>query len=361
VPPESIILSTRAPIGNAALAGTALCTNQGCKALVPQSKDVVSRYFFYQIQSLRSVLNSLGNGTTFLELSNTELGTLKVYSPERDEQQAVAEFLDRETYESDLLFSKYESLVELLEERRAGLINRAVTNGLKERAPIKDSGVDWIGSIPAHWVLTPLKHVVGGLTVGIVVTPAAYYVDEGIPCLRSANVSERSLSLADLVFISEASNLLHKKSQIHKGDIVIVRTGRPGTAAVVDANFDKANCIDLIIARKSKRVSSDFLAYYLNSNAAKIQFALESGGALQQHFNVGVAGSLAVCLPPLDEQVEIVHYLDEHCSKLNSTIASAQRAMALLQERREALISSAIAGDLDVSLYKPSHRMEAFA
>jgi type I restriction enzyme S subunit len=293
-------------------------------------------------------VNSRVIQSTIQNFSAARVKDLSLGVPPIDTQQIIVNFLDRETAQADGLVAKYERLIQLLEEKRVALITQAVTKGFDPSAPTKETGTDWIGTIPRHWVLTPLKHAVRGITVGIVVTPAAYYVAEGVPCLRSLNISERNISAENLVYISPESNVLHRKSQIRSGDLVIVRTGRPGTCAVVDGRFDNANCIDLIIARRSPNASSEFLAYYLNSNAAKIQYALESGGALQQHFNVGAAGSLSVCLPPLTEQRSIVDALNEQCGRLDTAIDTTRRAIALVRERRSALIAAAVTGQINI-------------
>ena len=129
------------------------------------------------------------------------------------EQRVIAAFLDRETAEIDGLVEREERLIELLQEKRAALITRAVTRGLDPNVPMKDSGVEWLGEIPAHWEVKRLKHLTPGTTVGIVVTPSKYYVDEGVPCLRSLNVSRGAIDLENLVFISESANELHRKSK----------------------------------------------------------------------------------------------------------------------------------------------------
>ena len=156
-----------------------------------------------------------------------------------------------ETARIDELVAREERLIGLLQEKRTALITRAVTRGLDPNAPMKDSSVEWLGEIPAHWGVRKLKTMVPDITVGIVVTPAKYYVEQGVPCLRSLNIAQGHISTEDLVFISEESNLIHKKSQIFAGDVVIVRTGRAGVAVVVPPELDKANCIDLLIVRRS--------------------------------------------------------------------------------------------------------------
>jgi type I restriction enzyme, S subunit len=247
-PIGSIVLSTRAPIGHVALLGMDACCNQGCRILSPRSK-IAAKYAYYQLVAAREVLRSLGTGSTFTELNRDKVASFSMAVPDVAEQRTIAGFLDRETAKIDALVEKKERLIELLREKRAALISHAVTKGLDPDVPMKDSGVEWLGEVPLHWGIKRLKYVAPEVTVGIVVTPAKYYVDDGVPCLRSLNVREDGLRSESLVYISIESNTMLRKSMICKGDIVVVRTGQPGVAAVVDDRFHGANCIDLIIVR----------------------------------------------------------------------------------------------------------------
>ena len=130
--------------------------------------------------------------------------------------------------------------------------------------------------------------------------------------------------------------------------ILCVRSGRPGATAVVDERFDGANCIDLIIIRQSRQIVSRFLAYMANSAMARVQFEHGSDGALQQHFNVETAKSLAIPVPPYAEQQEIVEYLNQQIAKLNGLADKVRRHVELLGEYRTALISAAVTGQIDV-------------
>ena len=268
--------------------------------------------------------------------------------PPPSEQRTIAAFLDRETAKLDALIAKKQRLIELLHEKRAALISHAVTKGLDPSVPMRDSGVAWLGEIPAHWGVTLLKYITHEVTVGIVVTPAKYYVDDGIPCLRSLNVREGQLRDTDLVYVSEESNRLLSKSVIHKGDLVAVRTGQPGTTAVVDDVFDGANCIDLIIIRQSPKFVSQFMMYLANSDFAKKQFASGAAGAIQQHFNIETAKNLIVLVPPYKEQDQITGYLDSQTTKINELVAKNHQLIDVLQEYRTALISAAVTGKIDV-------------
>ncbi|MDE2718919.1 MAG: restriction endonuclease subunit S, partial [Chloroflexota bacterium] len=258
------------------------------------------------------------------------------------------DYLNYETTRLDDLIAEKERLLSLLAEKRRALITRAVTRGLATRPFLRESGVSWLEEIPVHWETRRLKFLSPEITVGIVVTPAKYYEATGVPCLRSLNVQEHSLSDADLVFISEESNLLHSKSIIRVGDLVAVRSGQPGTTAVVDQRFDGANCIDLILIRKSHFIDSDFLAHFLNSDPAKMQFLSGSGGAIQQHFNIETAAGLVVPLPPLQEQRDIVAAVSKATSKVDALSTATRGTIALLREKRSAVIAGTVTGRVNV-------------
>jgi type I restriction enzyme S subunit len=347
VPAGSIVVSTRAPIGHLALAAVPLCVNQGCRCLVPCS-SVDSRYYYYALLAGRQELESRGQGSTFRELGRSELASVFLSYPPIDEQQAIAGFLRHETACIDALIAKKQRLIELLAEKREALIARVVTGGLDTDARTEDAHVEWFESLPAHWELKKLKYIVPGITVGIVVTPAKYYVDEGVPCLRSLNISSGRVNKDDLVFISPESNELHRKSKIHTGDIVIVRTGQTGTAVVVTGEFDGANCIDLVIVRRSKRILPEYLHYFINSRSAARQIEAKTVGSIQGHYNTYTVGELLVPTPSLNEQRAIIAELDGQCGCLGRLIATVSDGVAKLREYRSALISAAVTGKIDV-------------
>jgi type I restriction enzyme, S subunit len=149
------------------------------------------------------------------------------------------------------------------------------------------------------------------IMVGIVIRPTQYYVSQGVPAFRSANIREDGINNLDLVFISEASNALLAKSQTRTGDILTVRTGYPGTSAVVRPPHASCNCIDILITRPSKKINSDYLVFWINSSFGKEQILRNQGGLAQQHFNVGDMRSLLVALPSLTEQRSIATALSD--------------------------------------------------
>ena len=310
--------------------------------------DADSAFVAYVLPLPLRMINDRTHSTTVKHLSSNSVRKIRIGAPVGTEQRAIAAFLDCETARIDGLVERKERLIELLQEKRTALITHAVTRGLDLNVPMKDSGVEWLGEIPAHWEVKRLKHLTPGTTVGIVVTPSKYYVDEGVPCLRSLNVSGGAIDMENLVFISESANELHRKSKISCGDVVVVRTGQAGTAAVIPEALDGANCIDLLIVRRSERVLSQFVYYYLNSHTAMSQATEQSVGAIQAHYNTSTLARLVVPEIPLDEQIRIVRYLDQATREIDALIAKVRQAIDLLKEFRTALVSAAVTGKIDV-------------
>jgi type I restriction enzyme S subunit len=308
------------------------------------------RFLFYwaRASSFVGEVVARSTGVSYPAINASEIGNLPFPLLALDHQQTIADYLDCKTAEIDALIAKKRRMIDLLHEKRQALISEAVTKGLEPDVPMKDSGIEWLGRIPSHWTLTRLKYIAPNVTVGIVVTPVKYYVNEGIPCLRSLNVKETGLRNEDLVFINEDSNLLHSKSIIRSGDLVSVRTGQPGTTAIVDSRFDGANCIDLIIVRRCKTYSTSYLCNYMNSDVAKAQYSAGSSGAIQQHFNVETASNLLVPLPPKPEQDALAEHISKECDRIDFMETKISEQISKLLEYRQTLISAAVTGKIDV-------------
>jgi type I restriction enzyme S subunit len=316
----------------------------------PDGCDPRFAKYLYSAEHTRQYLDSMVQSATrsHQRANPDDIIKMKAGWPPLDEQHAIATYLDRETERIDALIEKKEQLIDLLEEKRTSLISRAVTKGLEEDVEMKDSGVEWLGKVPAHWETAKLKFLSPKITVGIVVKPRQHYEPDGIPALRSLNVTEHGLNSNDLVFISEEVNEELEKSRVWKGDLVSVRTGQPGTTAVVGSRFHGANCIDLIIIRRSEAFESNYLSYFLNSSPAKTQYGAGSEGAIQQHFNVDTAKNLKVPVPPMGEQDQIAKSLHHRTTQLNRLISKVGEGIESLQEYRTALISVAVTGQIDV-------------
>ena len=351
-PGDVLISRLNIPIARACLAPQVDERMVGAVDIVILRPDeqISSKFLVYVMSSKEHFANTenLARGTTMQRISRGTLGGIRVYLPSYGEQSAIATFLDRETAKIDTLIAKQEKLIELLKEKRQAIISHAVTNGLNPNAKMKDSGIEWLGEVPEHWAVKRLKNISPQITVGIVVEPSKYYVEDGVPALRSLNVQPGRIVTDNLMYISDMDNEALSKSKLHAGDLVAVRSGQPGTTAVVPQELDGCNCIDLIIIRKPTFGSEHFLCWYLGSDAATYQFSEGSGGAIQQHFNIGSAVNLTIPVPPAEEQITIITFLDRETTKIDTLIAKAEQAIALQREHRTVLISAAVTGKIDV-------------
>jgi type I restriction enzyme S subunit len=345
VPPGSIVLSTRAPIGSLAIAGTSLCTNQGCKSLVPK-QGVVPQYFAYVLSIAGEELNLRGRGTTFLELSADALGAFEVVVPTAMEQVAIAAFLDRETAKIDALVEEQKRLIELLKEKRQAVISQAVTKGLDPSVPMKDSGVAWLGEVPAHWDIVAVKRI-SSIRYGIGEPPP--YRAEGVPLIRATNVHAGRLYDADLALIDPDDIPSKRIVWLSAGDIIVVRSGAyTGDSAIIPEAY--GTCIagfDMVL--RCRGALPRFVQYALLSTYLKqSQIDLLKLRAAQPHLNAEELGGCLVVVPTPKEQAAIADYLDERLHRFDELECEAEAAVLFLTERRSALISAAVTGKIDV-------------
>lgn len=268
--------------------------------------------------------------------------------PPPGEQAAIVRFLNHANLRIEKAIRAKRKVIALLNEQKQVIIHRAVTRGLDPNVKLKPSGIPWLGEVPEHWELTKLKHLSPQLTVGIVVQPARLYVTKGIPCLRSLNISSGKITTDDLVFISQEGHKTNRKSQLNEGDVVIVRTGRTGVAVVVSKEFHGANCIDLLICRKSSRLLSEYLLAYFRSYGAKSDIAFNSVGAIQAHYNTTTLSNLRIPLPSIVEQESILKWIEVELAPIDGVISRTEREIDLLREYRTRLIADVVTGKLDV-------------
>ena len=270
-------------------------------------------------------------GTKMPRTSWEKVGEYRPWLPSGSEQRAIADYLDTETSRIDTLITNKRRMIELLEERRAGTVE----------AHIRELSA-WHGE-------SPLKFHTPRILVGIVVTPAAYYADSGVPALRGINIKPGYLDLDDLVYLSEDAHILHSKSRLFHGDIVVVRTGQAGAACVVPRDLEGSNCVDLLIVRNSSELDPRYLEYVINSDWTIKHIEKHSVGTIQSHFNVESLKQLPIPVPPLDVQQTTAAALDHTTGQIDSLLQDLRSQIKLLAERRQALITAAVTGELAVS------------
>jgi len=306
---------------------------------------------FAQYQILNREFIDIVDGSTFgskMPRASWEfVGGMRVTTPPLPEQTQIAAFLDRETAKIDALVAEQRRLMELLKEKRQAVISHAVTRGLNPEAPMKPSGVEWLGDVPAHWVAKRLKNISPFITVGIVVNPTNFVSDEGRPFIYGGDIREGAIDWENSRRISDESSEANAKTRLSAGDVLTVRVGAPGVTAVVPPECEGGNCASVMLVRKGE-FSSDWLCFTLNARVVRFQVEVVQYGAAQEQFNISHAINFWIPTPPRLEQDEIAKFLSTETAKFDTLTAEAQRAIDLLQERRTALISAAVTGQIDV-------------
>ncbi|AEV66935.1 restriction endonuclease subunit S [Acetivibrio clariflavus] len=338
VPKGSIVISTRAPIGYVAIAGVPLCTNQGCKSLVAINK-VNPKYFYYWMHSISFYLNVLGQGTTFIELSNSSLSMVELLTPSINEQKAIANFLDQKTAVIDGLIADKEKLIELLQEKRQAIITEAVTKGLNPNVRMKDSGIEWIGEIPEHWEVKKLKHV-SNITMGQSPKSEECSYDEiGVPFLQG-NAEFTNVHPIPKMYCNTAN----KFSKVN--DILLSVRAPVGAINISDRVYGIGRGLCAITAKK---VIMKYLWYSLNVSLEEL--FIKSKGSTFEAVTVTDVQNLLIILPPKNEQDDIVNFLDKKTAEIDGLVIEIKKQIEKLKEYRQSLISEAVTGKIYVRDY----------
>ena len=273
--------------------------------------------------------------------------------PPLAEQTLIASFLDRETSKIDGLVGEQRRLIELLKEKRQAVISHAVTKGLNPHAPLKPSGIEWLGEIPEHWRIRKIKQLcyVNDGNHGEEYPSEDDYTTEsdGVPFIRGGNLQNLTISSENMLYITQAKNASMRKGNVHTNDILFMNRGEIGKLAMIPSEFNGANLNSQIAyLRTGDDIYSRFLLYFLCSrNLGNLIESMKAGSVLTQ-FPIRDINNIHVPLPPKSEQHEIANSLDQRTRLFDELTAEAERGIELLQERRTALISAAVTGQIDV-------------
>ncbi len=332
-PPKSIVLTKRAPIGQVAILAAEACSNQGCFLLIPRY-ETDTRFFYYWLSTQTKHLQVLGRGSTFMELSTDELKSLRVSHPPLSQQRAIAEYLDRETARLDALIAAKERLLELLAEKRRAIITRAVTRGLDPKAPLRDSGIPWLGKIPARWATR---------RVAWLFQERDQRGEPDLPLLEvsiNSGVVRREF-LEDRIESTAADFSTYKVAR--QGDVVFNKM-RMWQGAVGIAPEDGLVSPDYVVAAPSGELSSDFAGLLFRTAAFSAECARWSHGIVWDRLRLYWEGfrDIEVPLPSSNEQDLILADIKKQTAQIDTLRSATQSSIAFLKERRAALIAAAV-------------------
>jgi type I restriction enzyme S subunit len=346
--------------GMVAQLGIPTTCNQSMAALVPDRR-FAPRYLYYWLTANYQNIRNMAGGEARDGLNLEMLGSIPCPVPPVGEQKAIARFLDTKTAEIDTLVEQKRQLIARLKEKRSALIARIVTRGLPPEAAkavglnpnptLKNSGVQWLTQLPEHWVLSPLKRVVSmPITDGPHETPE--FPPEGIPFVSAEAVQDGRVHLSSMRgYISREAHAVYSKKYCPKrDDIFIVKSGSTtGKVAIVDFD-DEFNVWSPLAAVRCdlKKAHPAFLFFALSSEYFQGLVQVSWSFGTQPNIGMGVIGNLTVVLPPPAEQVHIAAFLKVQTERFGTLLARAQTAIDRLTEYRQALITSAVTGKIDV-------------
>ncbi len=327
------------------------CIDNNMMGFMPKKGNL--KFLFYWMCSLD--FGFFANPGAIPSLNEGQLRVLPIPLPPVTEQNVIADFLDRETAKIDALITKQEQLIKLLQEKRAALITNAVTKGLDLDVPMKDSGVEWLGEVPAHWIVLPLKRRfevrLGKMLQNEPRTPS----DEHLPYLRAANITWGGVVTYDIkkMWFSQKEKQIYA---LQKFDLLISEGGDVGRSALWKNEIDKCyiqNAINRV--RSLGEDDTAFLYYWMFMLKHTGYIDMMCSKATISHFTAEKVEVVPVIFPSPKEQALIIEYLNKEMDKINVLIDKIKEVMEFFKEYRTALISAAVTGKIDVRKEVPCH------
>lgn len=303
------------------------------------------------------VFYNMGSGIR-QNMNFKDLKRLPILVPPPEEQKAIAHFLDHKLEQIEQYIRNKKQLIELLNEQKTAIINRAVTKGINPNAPMKHSGIEWLGEIPAHWEVKKLKYVKNSEPNSFVDGPfgsnlkSIHYIKDGaVYVVESGFITSGKFILKDFKTISREHFETIKRSSCKGGDIIISKIG---------ANFGMSGILpelnrEAVISGNSLKLTinlrlydTKYIHYHLLSLKHGGTFDLIVNATAQPALSLGTMNNIAVVIPPIYEQQAIVSFIEQESAKIDLAIAQIEKEIELIQEYRTTLISDAVTGKIDV-------------
>ena len=343
---RSGILKHTIPVG---LAQIPVALNQDMKAIVP-NQGLDAEYLAWFVEGCQGafLVEWRKAGATVESLEHELIASSQVPLPSLSEQRAITAFLDRETTRIDMLVIKKERLIDLLEEKRVAVISQAVTQGLDPSVPMKESGVEWIGSVPDNWAVAPL-FARYSVHLGKMLDTKRITGDSLLPYLRNIDVQWDDVNVKNLpsmdIFPDE-----FERYTLRAGDLLVCEGGEVGRTGTWRGELDTCAYQKAIhrLRPKSGLDAPRYFYYAMRAAAGSRVFVAHGNPNTIPHLTAEQLRLYRFPFPPLEQQIAIAGYLDERSSEIDGVIAKVVGAIARLREYRTALITAAVTGEIDV-------------
>jgi type I restriction enzyme S subunit len=321
-----------------------------------QIKEGVSpKFFFYACTTIPFAFYQESSAVPSMTQEN--LNDITFCSPTLEEQTAIASFLDYKTAQIDALIEKKEQLIVKLKAQRQAIINEAVTKGLNPDAPMKDSGIEWLGEIPEHWEVTKLRYLIQELESGVSVnsTEESILDQSTIAVLKTSCISKLFFERNENKKVVE-EDLKRVKCPVRKNSILISRMNTPnlvGSSGYIEKDYPNLFLPDRLwqtVMYPDYENSTRFISYLLISNTYKMLLATKASGTSpsMQNITKGALLDIEICIPKEDEQDQIIHHLSEEIEKIDKLENKLEQSIKKLKLYRQSIISEAVTGKIDV-------------
>lgn len=322
----------------------ALLNQRCCRVL--DSQQINKRFMAYYLPHYLKVINDLTWSTTVKHLLADNINNIYVAYPQMCEQQAIADFLDTQCAKIDSVIADIEKQIETLQKYKKSRITEAVTKGLDRSVPMMDSGIEWIGKIPAHWGTNRLRYVASVKTGPFGTQLSAdEYVDEGVPIINVKNIGYGSILAEDLDFVPESVAGRLSVHRLKLDDIVFGRKGAVDKHAIItDKYVDWVQGSDCIRVRSNSEIDSGYLNYLFDSTYFGSYVMLYAVGATMPSMSSDILLNARILVPPVHEQRDIATYLDDQCEKINAIIDNKQAQLDVIRSHKKSLIYEYVTG-----------------
>lgn len=338
--PFIVVAMYGASVGNIAISTIDACSNQACCCIKPDNNnDLKFMYYWLSMCKIDFLSQSIGGGQP--NISQSKIKNQFYYRPQLSEQKVIANFLDSKCSEIDAISADIQKEIEILEQFKRSIITEAVIKGLNPDAEMKDSGIEWVGNIPAHWDIHPLY----------------YYFSER----KKKNYLEKEQNLLSLSYgkvirkdINTSEGLLPDSFNgyniIEPGDIVLRLTDLQNDKRSLRTGLVKEHGIitsAYVTLKAAKEVIPEYFHYLLHAyDVMKVLYNM--GNGVRQGLNYSELSKMHIVAPPIDEQKNIVVYLDSKCKEIESIIASKKQQLTVIDSYKKSLIYEYVTGKKEV-------------
>ena len=320
-------------------------------------KDANIRYFSYLFRTNLYVEQwanaSKGIGSGFNRLYTPQFGNIISIFPPREEQDAIVSYLDERTAKIDAAIAQQQKMIDLLNERKQIIINRAVTKGLNPNAKMKDSGVEWIGEIPEGWSFVRLKHLSTIISKGTTPSTIGREIlsNGNIRFIKAENIVKNEVSAFPEFYIDKTTHQILKRSNLKAGDLLFVIAGATiGKVAILPEEMTPANTNQAVsFIRLTNRNNAKYVWLVLQSDITKKYIWENAVQSAQPNISMEDLGNIQIPLPTNeDEQHKILLYVESQIEPIDKSIDSCIKQISLLQERKQIIINEVVTGKVRV-------------